>query len=141
MTKSDLDIGATPAWRATAAAQQAWRCGCSRWAGATLLSDARCPIRRGWALSWKIDGLQRKPSNKWSVQLLFLACTCLISAAAQVGTDGAVMALDIQRKMLVQVERAARENRLSNVRTVLIGVGQGKFKERNREGGGEVVSH
>ena len=64
-----------------------------------------------------------------------------IPAAKQVGTDGAVMALDIQRKMLVQVERAARENRLSNVRTVLIGVGQGEFKERNREGGGEVVSH
>jgi len=54
-----------------------------------------------------------------------------IPSARQVAPGGEVVALDIQTAMLDKVARRAEENGLTNVRTVLAGLGRGEFREQN----------
>ncbi len=54
-----------------------------------------------------------------------------IPAAKQVGASGQVTALDIQAPMLKIVDQRADENGLKNIRTVLVGMGEGVFAEKD----------
>ena len=54
-----------------------------------------------------------------------------IPAAERVGTSGLVVALDIQEGMLRRLKERAAQRRLTNIRTVLAGAGEGAV-ERNR---------
>lgn len=54
-----------------------------------------------------------------------------IPSARQVAPGGDVVAFDIQTAMLDKVARRAEENGLTNVHTVLAGVGRGEFREQN----------
>jgi ubiquinone/menaquinone biosynthesis C-methylase UbiE len=54
-----------------------------------------------------------------------------IPSARRVAPGGEVAALDIQPAMLEKVARRAEASGLTNVRTVLVGIGRGEFREQN----------
>ncbi|MDY6843306.1 MAG: methyltransferase domain-containing protein [Thermodesulfobacteriota bacterium] len=54
-----------------------------------------------------------------------------IPVAQYVGTEGEVVAMDIQEKMLQKLEKRAKEHEITNIRTVLAGVGHGMLPERS----------
>jgi len=54
-----------------------------------------------------------------------------IPAAMEVGSSGQVTALDIQPKMLNIVAKRSEERNLKNIRTVLVGMGEGAFGEKD----------
>jgi ubiquinone/menaquinone biosynthesis C-methylase UbiE len=54
-----------------------------------------------------------------------------IPFARHVGANGEVVALDIQERMLQKLRERVKNNRLTNVRFILGGAGQGKIREEN----------
>jgi ubiquinone/menaquinone biosynthesis C-methylase UbiE len=54
-----------------------------------------------------------------------------IPFAKHVGSNGEIVVLDIQQKMLQKLQQRLKDNNLSNVRLLLGGAGQGKIQEEN----------
>lgn len=54
-----------------------------------------------------------------------------IPLAKHVGTNGEIVALDIQEKMLRKLAERIKNNNLTNVRLILGGAGEGKIQEEN----------
>jgi ubiquinone/menaquinone biosynthesis C-methylase UbiE len=108
------------------------------WRYAARAHEAPCPAWLAWTLENPLTEalagstvLLDRADVQLGMRVLDAGCgpgRLTFPAAARVGPTGEVLALDVQPRMLERVERRVREGGVTNVRTRLAGLGEGRLE-------------
>jgi ubiquinone/menaquinone biosynthesis C-methylase UbiE len=111
------------------------------WRYAARVHRAPCPAWLAWTLENPLvetvagtATLLRRADVQPGMRVLDAGCgpgRLTVPAAGLVGATGEVVALDVQPRMLERVERRIRERGLTNVRTRLAALGEGRLEHEH----------